>query len=113
MNACDQIPISFEASREAGKAASEACTAKALRSDPTFVQKAQEAILAHLRVVGSASGETLTNVAIAHGARPHDQRAFGSVFSGLSKKHLIRTVGFCMREKGHGTAGGRIWRLCK
>jgi hypothetical protein len=99
--------------REAGRTASEACTAKALRNDPAFVQKAQEAILAHLRVVGEASGEVLTDVAIAHGARPHDQRAFGAVFSGLSRKKLIRTVGFCMRAKGHGTAGGRVWGLVR
>jgi hypothetical protein len=112
MNPQDQLSISFDA-REAGRTASEACTDKALRADPTFTAKAQEAILAHLRVVGQASGETLTNVAIAHGARPHDQRAFGGVFASLARKHLIQTVGFCMREKGHGTAGGRIWGLCE
>jgi hypothetical protein len=97
----------------AGRTASEACTSKALRVDPTFVKTAQDAILAHLRVVGQESGEVLTNIAIAKGARCHDQRAFGSVFSGLNRKHLIRTVGFCMREKGHGTAGGRIWGLVR
>jgi hypothetical protein len=112
MNTQDQTTLDFDA-REAGESAANACTDKALRADPTFTAKAQEAILAHLRVVGQASGEVLTDVAIAHGARPHDQRAFGSVFSGLSKKHLIRTVGFCMREKGHGTAGGRIWGLVR
>jgi len=113
MNACDQIPISFEASREAGRAASEACTAKALRSDPTFVQKAQEAILAHLRVVGQASGESLVDIAIASGARCQDARAFGAVFSGLARKNKIRTVGFCLRSKGHGTSGGRLWGLVR
>lgn len=112
MNPSDQLQIEFDA-KEAGRTASEACTAKALRSDPTFVKTAQDAILAHLRVVGQASGEVLTDVAMAHGARPHDQRAFGAVFSGLARKNQIRTVGFCMRDKGHGTAGGRIWGLVR
>lgn len=112
MNACDQIPISFEASREAGKAASESCTAKALRSDPTFVQKAQQAILAHLRVVGSASGETLVDIAIASGARCKDARAFGSVFAGLAHKKLIWCVRSDLpRARGHGTSGGKLWAI--
>ena len=112
MNPHDQLSIEFDV-REAGRTASEACTAKALRSDPAFTEKAAAAILAHLRVVGQASGEVLTDVAMAHGARPHDARAFGSVFSGLARKNQIRTVGFCMRDKGHGTAGGRIWGLVR
>ena len=107
-----QMSMDFDA-REAGRTASEACTAKAMRNDPTFTKTAQDAILAHLQVVGQASGEVLTDIAIARGARCHDARAFGSVFAGLARKNKIRTVGFCIREKGHGTAGGRIWGLCK
>ena len=95
--------------REAGEQAAGACLAKAQRGDPEFSVKARAAILAHLRTVGTASGETLTDIAIAHGARPHDARAFGGVFQSLSRANLIRTVGFCLREKGHGTAGGRVW----
>lgn len=86
--------------------------AKAQEVDPLFSEKAKAAILAHLRVVGSASGEVLTDVARAHGARPHDDRAFGGVFQSLSRAGLIRTVGYCARTKGHGTAGGRIWGIC-
>lgn len=88
-----------------------ACAAKAQRSDPEFSAKAEAAILAHLRVVGQASGEVLTDIAIASGARPHDARAFGGVFQSMSRRGLIRTVGFCLRSKGHGTAGGRIWGI--
>lgn len=108
-----QLAINFDAAREAGEQAATACTEKALRADPDFTAKASSAILAHLSVVKEASGEVLTDIAIAHGARPHDQRAFGGVFASLSRKNLIRTVGFCMRSKGHGTAGGRIWAICK
>jgi hypothetical protein len=108
-----QLAIDFEAARESGNQAATACLHKAQRLDPTFSEKAASAILAHLQVVKQASGESLTDIAIAHGARPHDQRAFGAVFASLSRKNLIRTVGFCMREKGHGTAGGRIWGICQ
>lgn len=108
-----QLSINFESAREAGKQASERCTDKAQRADPDFSEKACTAILAHLQAVGQAPGETLTNIAIAKGARPHDSRAFGAIFASLSRRGLIRTVGYCMREKGHGTAGGRVWAICK
>lgn len=109
-----QLAIDFNSLAEAsatGAAAAQACTAKAERQDPEFSAKAEKAILAHLAVVGRASGEVLTDVAIAHGARPHDARAFGGVFQSMSRRGLIRTVGFCLRTKGNGTAGGRIWEL--
>lgn len=108
-----QLAIDFNAHRAVGESAANACEAKARRGNPEFTEKAEAAILAHLRAVGTASGEALTDVAMAHGARPHDARAFGAVFGRLSRRGVIRTVGFCMRAKGHGTAGGRIWGLCQ
>lgn len=108
-----QITLDFQAAREAGETAATACLARAQRSDPEFSAKAAAAILAHLRAVGQASGEVLVDVAIAHGARCADSRAFGPIFSSLSRKNLIRTDGFCMRTKGHGTAGGRLWVLVR
>ena len=62
---------------------------------------------------GKQSGETLVNVAKAHGYVPHEDRAFGSIFSTLARRGLIRCVGFCERAKGHGTAGGRIWDVAR
>jgi hypothetical protein len=106
-----QQPIDLQTAREAGEQAAALCLDRARRADPEFVAKATAAILAHLRASGQASGEELVDVAIAHGAHCPDQRAFGAVFATLSRKHLIRTVGFCMRAKGHATAGGRIWQL--
>jgi hypothetical protein len=108
----NQAELNFEAAREAGNEAAAACLDKARRTDPEFVEKAQAAILAHLRAVGSCSGEELVDIAIAKGARPHDQRAFGQVFAGLARKNMIRTVAFCLRRKGRGTAGCRVWALC-
>lgn len=108
----NQLALNFDAAREAGERAAVACAAKTKRVvDSTFFEKASTAILAHLQSVGQASGEVLTDIAIAHGARAHDPRAFGSVFSSLARQKRIKTIGFCMRSKGHGTAGGRIWGL--
>ena len=101
----DQLALDFNP-------AAKACQAKAERVNPEFTEKATAAILKHLQAVGQASGEELTDIAIAHGAKPHDARAFGGVFAGLSRNKKITTVGFCMRAKGHGTSGGRIWGLC-
>lgn len=103
------IQMSLDDALAAGESAMTACTSKAERKDPEFSRKAEEAILAHLRIVGKCSGEVLTDVARGHGAVPHDDRAFGSVFQSLARRGRIRTVGFCARTKGHGTAGGRIW----
>lgn len=86
--------------------------AAAERVMPDFKSTAEEAILAHLRAAGPTSGEVLTDVAKAHGARCRDDRAFGSVYQSLARRNLIRCVGFCVRTKGHATAGGRVWSLC-
>jgi hypothetical protein len=87
------------------------CLSKAERSDPEFSARAEAAMLAHLRAVGSCSGEDLTTIARAKGAVPHDDRAFGPVFKSMARRGLIRCVGFCLRKRGHGTAGGRIWGI--
>ena len=87
------------------------CLDKAQQGNPRFAELAEAAILDHLRVVRRCSGEVLTDVARAKGARPHDDRAFGAVFKSMAKKGLIRQAGFCLRAKGHGTAGGRIWEI--
>ncbi len=87
------------------------CAQKAERVAPAFTEKAAEAILQHLQAVRQCSGEVLTDVARAHGAVPHDDRAFGAVFKSLARRGLIRHVGYCQRTKGHGTSGGRIWGI--
>ena len=78
-------------------------------ADASFPDVARAAILAHLRVVRRASGEDLTDIAKAKGATPPDDRAFGPIFASLARKKRIRSAGFALRKKGHGTAGGRIW----
>ncbi len=107
-----QQALDFTNARADGAQAAERCADKAEKLDPEFREKARKAILDHLTVVGSCSGEVLTDVAMAKGARPHDARAFGPVFASLAREGKIRTVNFCMRTKGHGTAGGRVWGIC-
>lgn len=99
----------FYSAQIAGEEAMRASLQKAERRSPGFAETAKEAILAHLKAVGQASGEDLVDIAIAHGAVPPDARAFGGVFNSLSRAKLIRCVGFTLRRKGHGTAGGRLW----
>ncbi len=103
-----QLAIDFSP-RETGRMAGEACTAKAEKVADFDTAGAQKFILSWLVRHGLTSGEDLTDAAMLHGFRPHDMRAFGPVFAGLSRKKLIRCAGYCERRRGHGTAGGRIW----
>lgn len=98
--------------REQGHQAAQACADKAERQG-FDTEGARRFILSWLARHGDMSGEALTDAAKEHGFRPHDDRAFGAVFGPLSRRGLIRCVGFCERERGHGTAGGRIWRLVR
>lgn len=110
----NQLVIDFSAARAAGEQAAQACLAKAERSDPQFSQRAATAILNYLKAVRIASGEELTEIAIAHGARPADARAFGGVFRMLSQRGLIVCLRSDLpRKSGHGTSGGRLWELCQ
>ncbi len=88
---------------------SAACAAKAERVSEFDREGAKKFILGHLRRFGPTSGEDCTDAAKQHGYRPHDDRAFGAIYSTLVRKNLIRHHSFCERRKGHGTAGGRVW----
>lgn len=108
------MQLSIDFARAQGESAGNACLDKAKRvADPLFKEKATAAMLRHLEAKGKASGEELTDAAIAHGARPHDARAFGPVFKSLLTAQQIRVVGYCQRAKGHGTSGGKVYALCR
>jgi hypothetical protein len=105
-----EMPVqSVAVAREVGRLAAEACVGKAERVTPFDVEGARMFVLGWLVRFGKQTGEQLVDAAKAHGHRPHDDRAFGSVFGVLVRRNLIRCVGYCARAKGHGTAGGRIW----
>lgn len=105
----EQMSLDLEAAREVGGEAAARCAAKAARVASFDTQAAGRFIVGWLRRHGALSSEILTNAAKEHGFRPHDDRAFGSVYGALARQHLIHCVGSCDRVKGHGTAGGRVW----
>lgn len=103
-----QLSIDFSP-RQAGQEAADRCLAKAERVASFDSEGCQKFIVGWLIRHGEQSGELLTDAAKAHGFKPHDDRAFGSVYKSLVRKNRIRCVGFCMRAKGHACSGGRVW----
>jgi len=95
--------------RAAGEVAADRCAARAERVSDFDTEAAGDFIVALLKMHGPKSGEALVNAAKQHGHCPPDDRAFGAVFSRLSRQKAIVHVGHCDRMKGHGTAGGRLW----
>lgn len=96
---------------EAGQQGMTRAARKATQADPFFVAKAETAIIDYLRTHGTASSEDLTDAAIAAGAVAPDMRAFGAIYKRLSSRATIRFMGFCLRRRGNGTGGGRLWAL--
>jgi hypothetical protein len=109
----EQLSISFDAPRAIGQASAERAQARAERAEPGFGERAQRHILFSLGHLTQASGEALTDLCKRDGITPPDDRAFGAVYAQMVRKGLIRCVGFVPRAKGHGTAGGRVWRLVR
>ena len=102
-----------EPHRAAGESAGIACLARAEEVADFDSAGAAQFIVDHLAANGATSGEILTNAAISQGFKPHDQRAYGPIFSTLQRRKTIRCVGFVMRAKGHGAPGGRVWELAQ
>lgn len=102
-----------EQARAAGRTAGEHAEQRASLSMPGFSLRARLHVLAVLCGRGDTSGEDLTNSCKAAGIVPPDDRAFGSVYAWLVRTGQIRCVGTVPRSKGHGTSGGRVWRLVR
>lgn len=78
-----------------------------------FIRRAKEFVLEYLQT-GQASGEDIMEACKRAGIRPHnDDRAFGAVYLQLSREGRIEKCGETIRKKGHGTAGGNLWRLVR
>lgn len=112
----EQYPIDFdtpsaEQARAVGQVAAESAQQRADRREPGFSERAAKHILFSLGHLREASGEALTDLCKRDGIKPPDDRAFGGVYARLAREGRIRCVGFVSRAKGHGTAGGRVWRL--
>jgi hypothetical protein len=78
-----------------------------------FRDGASRCITAYLGAHGPQSGELLVEKCKAFGYVPTDDRHFGVVLKKLVAQGKIRCVGYVMRAKGHGTAGGRVWELVR
>lgn len=100
--------LSIEQARELGQQGIEASSSRASQSGFSSIA-ASKVIMDHLTNHGQTPGEDLVLIAKRAGHVPPDDRAFGSVFSTLSRRKEIQCVGYCNRRRGHGTAGGRIW----
>lgn len=101
------------AARALGEAAAAASTAAAERMQPGFAELAAAFVLRYLAQHGPSSGEDITDACKAAGIRAKDDRAIGSVYQGLCRRGQIAVAGVCARRKGHGTSGGRVWRLVR
>jgi len=97
----------------AGHAAAAACAAKAERTTAFDAGRARAAVLELLADGQARSGEQLVDHCVGLGLVPHDARAFGAVIGTLARRGQIEAVGFVPRSKGHGTSGGRLWRLSR
>lgn len=95
--------------RENGERMANLAQEKADAEAPGFIDRARTFIVDYLRRNGPTPGEKVTDAMTDAGIRPADTRAFGGVYAGLARAGRIRQVGLCNREKGNGTAGGRIW----
>lgn len=76
-----------------------------------FRSRARGFVLAYLRHHGPSAGEEVTDACKLAGIAPHDDRAFGAVYIALARAGFIEKCGSCIRRKGHGTAGGNVWRI--
>ncbi len=95
----------------AGVSAMQACAAKGEELISDFCIEDARAEVVRLLASGDMTGEALVDRCKAAGHRPHDDRAFGMVFAGLSAAGEIYRISSEPRRKGHGTNGAVLWSL--
>lgn len=83
----------------------------ARKAGTEFLARAMQFALGFLSECQSASWEEITLACKDAGIIPHDDRAFGAVYSRLAKLGQIEKCGFAPRKRGHLTSGGNVWRL--
>lgn len=76
-----------------------------------FRERARVFVVAYLTANGATSGEEISLACKAAGIKPHDDRAFGPVYFALCREGKIEKCGQVRRTRGHGTAGGNVWRV--
>ena len=105
--------ITLEQARALGEAGMAQAQDHAERDEPGFSQRAQAFGLQYLRSRGACSSEDITDACKQAGIVPDEDRAFGGIYATLRRRKRIEFAGYCERRKGHGTAGGRIWRIAR
>ena len=95
---------------QAGIDGMERCAEKAEAVTSFDVSLAQAHVLDLLKE-GPKTGEMLVWLCKDAGHVPHDDRAYGTVFAGLSRRGLIKKIGYTTRHRGHGTSGAIVWAL--
>jgi len=86
----------------------------ATSADPSFGARAYAFIVAYVREqaarLGGVSGEQVTLAAQQAGiGADRDGRAFGAIFAKAIRMGDIKVIGYCLRARGHGGAGGRVY----
>ena len=89
----------------------EACAEKAESTTEFSVGECQRIVIEVLKREKALTGEVLVVYCREAGQVPHDDRAFGPVFAGLSRQKIIKKIGYGPRHRGHGTAGAIVWAL--
>ena len=105
--------ITLEQARALGEAGMAQAQDHAERDEPGFSQRAQAFVLQYLRSRGACSSEDITDACKQAGIVPDEDRAFGGIYATLRRRKMIEFAGYCERRKGHGTAGGRLWRIAR
>lgn len=105
------LPRRIATARKLGTEAGMRCLDKAAANDPEFKTRALDFIVAHVREKGRVAGEDVTLAAVNAGIKPHDLRAFGSIYATALRRKLIRVVAYVPRVRGHGSAGGKVYML--
>lgn len=103
---------SLAVARAVGEEAGNRAAGRAERAVSDFREKAAAFMLRFLAENGGvSSSELMTDAAVQSGIKVSDTRAFGPVFQSLAREDKIAFDGYVRRTKGHGSAGGKRWRL--
>lgn len=110
----NQLALSFPArvrtARKLGAEAGERAADRANKELPDFKERALEFIVRYVRQHGETTGEHATLAAVLAGIRPNDDRSFGPVYLAAIRGGLIHIAGHVPRVRGHGSAGGKLYR---
>jgi hypothetical protein len=98
---------------EAFRARDEALDRLAVCAGPKFGDQAAAFVVEYLRTHGPQTGERLTDECWVAGIRAPNPKAVGGVYLRLLRRGLIEVCGSAPRRKGHGTSGGKVYRLAK